>query len=270
MTKQESTVVELPDGARLAVTATGRGHDLVLLSGLSGTAAFWDPLVPSLAQRFRVIRFDQRGIGESSRGTEAVDIARLARDLGAVLERLATRAAILVGHSTGGAILQELALERPSYVGGLVLSGTWARPSRYMTELFQRRSVLLGLAPREYAATVAFLGYPPDWLDANWPRYEAMLAAAPATADRQKVMAERIAALLAFDRSGDVGRITAPTLIVGAEDDLIVPAFLQRDLAKLMPRARLQMLATGGHFFPVTRQDEFTATLLEWIRAQGW
>ena len=139
-----------------------------------------------------------------------------------------------------------------------------------MSELFQRRSVLLGLAPREYTATVAFLGYPPDWLNANWPKYEAMLAAAPTTADRQEIMAERIAALLAFDRSADAGRIAVPTLIVGAEDDLIVPAFLQRELAELMPRAGIRMLASGGHFFPVTRQEEFLAALLGWIGEQGW
>ena len=259
-----TTLVPLPDGAELAVTATGAGRDLVLVTGLGGTAAFWEPTVPALADHFRVIRFDQRGIGRSSRGTEAVSIERLALDTLAVLEAMGSRDAVLLGHSTGGVILQELALRDASRIGGLVLSATWARPNRYMAELFDARGVLLGSTPREYAAMGAFLGYTPEWLEANWAKYEAILAAAPATPPKQEIVAERIAALLAFDRSSEVGSITLPTLIQGAEDDLIVPAFLQRELAGLMPNASVRILPSGGHFFPVTRTPTFVDTVLGW------
>jgi aminoacrylate hydrolase len=262
-----SSFVVLPDGARLAVRTTGSGRDLVLVSGLGGTAAFWDPVVPHLEPHFRVIRFDQRGIGRSDRGTDQVSINRLAHDTLAVLEHVDARNAMLLGHSTGGVILQELALIDPSRVGTLVLSGTWARPNRFMAELFRSRTVLLKTVPREYAATLAFIGYTPEWLDANWAHYEAMLAAAPMTSEQQKVVAERIEALLAFDRSSDIGSISLPTLIQGAEDDLIVPAFLQRELASLMPKSELRILSSGGHFFPVTRLPEFVKMLLEWKNA---
>lgn len=258
-----TSFVSLPDGARLTVTTTGEGRDLVLVSGLGGTAAFWDPVVPQLEPRFRVTRFDQRGIGSSDRGTAEVSIALLARDTLAVLAHVDARDAVLVGHSTGGVILQEIALTDPSRAGALVLSGTWARPNRYMAELFRSREELLRVAPREYAAMLAFVGYPPDWLDANWPMYETMLAAAPTSPAQQKVVAERIAALLAFDRSAEIGAIGLPTLIQGAEDDLIVPAFLQRELAGLMRKAELHILPSGGHFFPVTRMPEFVDMLLK-------
>jgi len=258
------SVVPLSDGAELSVTVSGTGRDLVLVSGLGGTAAFWDPVVPALARRFRVIRFDQRGIGKSERGTAPVSIEQLALDTLVVLENLGSQDALLLGHSTGGVILQELALQDASRVGGVVLSATWARPNRYMAELFRSRSVLLNAAPREYAAVGALIGYTPEWLDANWAKYEAALAAAPMTPEKQAIVAERIAALLAFDRSNDIGRINMPTLIQGAEDDLIVPAFLQRELAELMPHAKLKFISSGGHFFPVTRTPTFVETLLGW------
>ena len=107
----------------------------------------------------------------------------------------------------------------------------------------------------------AFLGYPADWLNANWPRYEAMLAAAPMTQAQQDVVAERIDAIMAFDRSGEVGAIRLPVLVQGAEDDLIVPAFLQREQARALPSAAVHFFRTGGHFFPVTRPEEFVAVL---------
>src|SRR5215216_3534678 len=244
-----ASTLRLEDGAELAVHVDGDGRDLLLVSGLGGTAAFWEPVVaPLREQGFRVIRFDQRGIGASTRGAGAVDIDRLAQDSLAVLDHAGSASALLLGHSTGGVILQAMALAEPSRIAGLVLSGSWLRPNRYMAELFRSR-----LAPREYAAMVAFLGYPADWLEANWPRYEAMLAAAPMTPAQQDVVAERIAAILHFDRSGEVGGIALPVLIQGAEDDLIVPAFLQREQARAFPGATVHMFRTGGHFFPGTR-----------------
>src|SRR5690606_39781520 len=78
----------------------------------------------------------------SERGSEPVSIELLARDTRAVLEAVDASNAILIGHSTGGVILQELALQDPSRVGGLILSGTWARPNRYMAEL-DRKSTRL-------------------------------------------------------------------------------------------------------------------------------
>ncbi|HKG82091.1 MAG TPA: alpha/beta hydrolase, partial [Beijerinckiaceae bacterium] len=52
-----------------------------------------------------------------------------------------------------------------------------------------------------------------------------------------------------------------PVLIQGAEDDLIVPAFLQREQARAFPGAQVHMFRTGGHFFPVTRIEEFVEVL---------
>jgi aminoacrylate hydrolase len=251
----------LEDGAELAIHVEGQGQDLLLVTGLGGSAAFWDPVVAPLAERFRVIRFDQRGIAQSTRGTAPVDIDRLAQDSFSVLDHVGSRGALLLGHSTGSVILQAMALIDPSRIAGLVLSGSWIRPNRYMSELFRARLAILRVAPREYAAMVAFLGHPPDWLDGNWPRYEAMLAAAPATPEQQEVTAERIDAILKFDRSGEIGAIRPPMLIQGAEDDLIVPAFLQREQARALPSAELYMFRTGGHFFPVTRVEEFVGVL---------
>src|SRR3954447_14157073 len=261
--------VALKDGAELAVHVDGQGPDLLLVSGLGGTAAFWEPVVAALSARFRVIRFDQRGIAGSTRGTATTTIDQLADDSFAVLDAVGSRRALLLGHSTGGVILQAMALADETRIAGLVLSGSWLKSNCYMNELFRSRLAILRIAPREYAAMVAFLGYPADWLEANWPRYEAMLAAAPITEAQQDVMAERIQALVSFDRSAEIGRITVPILIQGAEDDLIVPAFLQRELARALPRAETHFFATGGHFFPVTRIDEFAATLTRFAESYG-
>ena len=258
--------VKLSDGAELSVHVDGSGPDVMLVTGLGGTAVYWDPTVAALSKNYRVIRFDQRGIGASTRGSAFTDIAQLGRDANAVLEHVSSNRAVLLGHSTGGVILQSMALESQARIAGLVLSGTWAKLNRYMTELFRSRAAVLKVLPQEYSAGVAFLGYTADWLNANWATYDAIRAGAPTSAEQQKVVAERIEAILTFERSQDLHRITVPTLVQGAEDDLIVPAFLNHELAGMIKHAEVQMFPTGGHMFPVTRTPAFVDVLTKFAR----
>lgn len=258
----QSLVSELEDGACLHLIIEGSGAPLLLVSGLGGTAAFWDAVAPLLTPRFRVIRFDQRGVGASSRGTARVTIDLLAADCAAVLAAAGADSALVAGHSTGGCISLALALDAPDRVTGLLLSGTWLAPNRYMAELFAARRELLDLSPRLYAAFASFLALPPDHIDRNWDAFVRALSGAPESAEARAVIAERIEALLAFDRSAVAGALACPAAILGAEDDLIVPAFLQRGLADALPGAKLTLLDRGGHFFPVTRPKDFAAAVL--------
>ncbi len=256
-----------PDGARLSYRVTGSGPDLMLISGLGGTAVFWEPVIAALGGGRRIITLDQRGIAASSRGTEPVTIDTLARDCLAVLDEVGSEHAAVVGHSTGGVIAQSMGLLAPDRIDGLALTATWARADRYMHELFRSRLELLRSLPKEYAATMLFVGYPAGWLRDNWQTLDTALAGAPLTPSQQDVLAERIAALLAFDRTRELAGLRPPALVIGAEDDQIIPAYLQRELAAAIPGARLAMLPSGGHFFPISRREEYTGILKTWLTA---
>lgn len=261
--------VKTPDGAVLHAFSEGAGPALLLVSGLGGTAGFWKGNTATLARSSRVIRFDQRGIGASSRGSAPCTIDQLARDCLSVLDAAGVERAVLLGHSTGGCIGQALARIAPERLDGLILSATWLKPSHYMNALFGARRAILAENPHAYAATAVLISYPPAWLEAHWSVYEAAIAAAPVSAEARQVVRERIDALLSFDGSADIAALTLPTLVLGARDDMIVPAFLQEDLAAALPGARKILLDSGGHFFPVSRPDAFTAQVAEWIGELG-
>lgn len=260
---------ETPDGAILHARSAGTGPVLLLVSGLGGTAEFWARNAATLSRSFRVISFDQRGIGASSRGTATCTIDQLARDCFNVLDAAGVPRAVVLGHSTGGCIGQAMAHLAPERLDGLMLSATWLRPSRYMSSLFGTRRAILADNPHAYAATAVLMAYPPAWIEANWATYEAALAAAPVTLEAQQVVRERIDALIAFDGSAAIASLAMPVTILGARDDMVVPAFLQEELAAALPGSRKTMLDTGGHFFPVARPDAFTATVAEWIGDLG-
>ena len=123
-------------------------------------------------------------------------------------------------------------------------------------------NILAGIAVGlQILSMLAFLGYPPDWLDRHWAFYRNLVDNAPVKAEQQHAVAERIAALLTFDRSADLHTIKLSTLIQGAEDDLIVPGFLQHELHALMPGSALSMMANGGHLFPVSRPEAFVRAI---------
>lgn len=260
--------VNTQDGASLCVTIRGAGPPLMLVTGLGGTAAFWTAPAEVLARRYTVITFDHRGIGASSRGNLPVTVDLLAGDCAAILEAAGIRKTVLLGHSLGGAIGQKFALHRADHLAGLVLSATWMAPNRFMTTLFNARRKLLSADPSGYAALTMILGYPPSWLNDHWDTSGIATSAAPPSAASLASADERIGALLAFDGSGHAGSYAGPTLVQGASDDLIVPAFLQDQLAASIGHARQLTFATGGHFFPISRTAEFVSTLDDWIQKQ--
>ncbi|MEC9431609.1 MAG: alpha/beta fold hydrolase [Pseudomonadota bacterium] len=253
--------VETPDGARLNARREGAGPALVLVSGLGGTAGFWDGVAPALTERFEVIRFDQRGIAGSTLGTAPVDIDGLARDVAAVMDAAGIGRFSFLGHSTGGCIGQALAGQAPGRLEALVLSATWGAKSAYMQALFGTRLGLLERDPEAYAASSTLISYAPEWLEANWSAYEGALAKAPRSPEAQAVVRGRIKALMDFDGVEGLDLSSIPTLLLGAEDDMIVPAFLQRALAARLPGAALHLLPDGGHFYPVSRRDDFLAAV---------
>lgn len=258
-------VVDLADGAKLVTYRQGQGKKVLLVSGLGGTAAFWSEVVSHQSTAWDMISFDQRGIGQSTRGTAQVSIAQLADDCLVLLDAHAIDRCVMVGHSTGGVIAQHLAVRYPERFESLVLSGSWLRPHPYLQALFRQRLHLLQTDPEAYQALGVMMGYAPDWLCAHWPVYEKALTQTPRSEAARAIVAERIEALLSFDGSEAVASLTMPVLVLGARDDAIVPLPLQYDLSDRVPRARLQILELGGHFFPITRVRETVALLNEFI-----
>src|SRR5262249_12563302 len=124
---------------------------------------------------------------------------------------------------------------------------------------------ILDIAPDAYAATATLFAYPPAWLEANWQVYDAGIANAPVTPKARQVGRERIDALLSFDGSADPAPPDMAILVLGSRDDMIVPSFLQEQLAQALPGARTVLLDSGGHFFPISRPDAFTAKVAEWV-----
>ncbi|MCG8356851.1 MAG: alpha/beta fold hydrolase [Kiloniellales bacterium] len=251
----------LADGDQLYFEEHGEGPPLLLVSGLSGVSAFWSIHVPHLAQSFRVIVHDHRGTGQSSRSAIRYSVDQMADDIAQLMAGLGIERAHFVGHSTGGAIGQILAIDRPGLIDRLVLGATWTAADDYFRRCFAVRSEILRLNGMEtYIRAASIFMRPADWVRDNLSRMieEEARAVEASTAE---IMLSRIEAILAFDRREDLSRITAPTLVLGARDDLVTPAYYSEALGELIPGAETVLLPRGGHFFPVICPEAFREKL---------
>ncbi|MET8875039.1 alpha/beta hydrolase [Nocardia sp. NPDC004604] len=123
----QEQMVHLPAGD-IHVTSSGvpSADAVVLLHGLAGSTAWWDPVMPALQNRF-VVRIDLLGHGESAKPDTGYGMAEQASRVGEVLDRLGVRHAIVVGHSTGGYVATSLAEQRHDLVTALALIDTGSR-----------------------------------------------------------------------------------------------------------------------------------------------
>src|SRR5699024_10075811 len=103
---------------------------LILIAGMGGASSFWKPQLKELSKHYRVIIYDQRGTGQTTRA-QVKSIRQLADDLNALMKNLEIRSAHLVGHSTGGAIAMVLAHAYPNRVKSLLLYASIHRSDAY-------------------------------------------------------------------------------------------------------------------------------------------
>jgi aminoacrylate hydrolase len=255
--------------AELYYEDTGRGDPLLLVPGLSGRGSFWASQVADFSRDFRVVVHDHRGTGRSTHARIRYSVEQMADDLLRLMDALGIDSAHLVGHSTGGAIGQVIALDHPRRLRSLVLSATWAGPDPYFRRLFEsRKGVLLAEGVEAYLRASALFMVPPAWISANDALLDEQHRAALAEAAPVEVTASRIDAILRHDRRARLGEVRVPTLVIVAEDDVITPRFYSDELASLIPGAKLVVLDGGGHGVPGIGAAAYNAAVGAFLRAQ--
>jgi 3-oxoadipate enol-lactonase len=257
-------------GAEIHYTVSDPGaragdHTVLLIMGLGGNATEWGEVFPdALAQRFRVVRMDNRGIGQSKSQVAKWTMSDMARDALAVLDAVGVTQAYVVGTSMGGRIAQTIAIEHPERVSRLVLICTNAGGSKIVPPT-QAAAALFAPAPGMTAADLMRRTLrtimAPTFAERNPEAIEHMVALRGKTPTPGRVFIAQVEALLASDRSKLVSTIACPTLVVHGIDDSLVPVDNGRFLASRIPNAELCLLEDCGHM-PYLEYPERCATLV--------
>ncbi len=247
-----------PDGAPI----------LVLLSSVGSSTEMWAPCVGPLAEQFRVVRVDARGHGGSpaSPPGTACSLADLGRDVLAALDRLGAARVHLAGLSLGGMTAMWLAVHHPERIGRLALLCTSAHlpPAQGWTD---RAATVRADGMGAIADAVLARWITPE-LAARDPELVARLRAMLTATDADSY-AQCCEAIGAMDLRADLGRIAAPTLVIGGAQDPSTPPEHQRLIAAGVPGARLELLDPAAHLATMEQPAAVSALLLDHLGARG-
>ena len=225
----------------------GRGAPLLMLMGMGASGDMWgDEFLSRLARAFRLILVDNRGTGATPRGAAPYSIAQLAADGVGVLDAEGLSAAHVFGVSMGGMIAQELAVGYPERVTGLVLGCTSHGGLRAVPPRPEAFEGLAGGRPGERGASLVVT---PEFAQRRPGLLARMAVRAMARPTPPAVVREQFTAITRFDVSRRLHRITAPTLVITGDRDVLIPPANSRLLARAIPGAQGVIVKDTGHCF---------------------
>lgn len=256
--------VSVPGGS-LAYDETGSGPAVVLIHGAFLDRGTWDLQMPALAQGHRVIRYDVRPFGESTVPSEPY---RTTDDLLALMDALGVTRAHLVGHSFGGGVAIDFALEHPDRVASLVLVNSGVTGAT-MPAGEQKEAMQVFVAAREgdepAVAAWMTLGL---W---SVSRERPDLRSALEQLTRRNAARFRLAAPpyapitpAAISRLGD---IRAATLVVTGDRDTPGNRDVSARLAREIPGAQLVTIPGADHAIPLGWADELNRRIVNFLSA---
>ena len=240
---------------------------LVFLHGIGGAARAWRGQLETFSDRYRAMAWDMPGYGGSA-PLPSVSIAALADALQDFLQQVDATKPILVGHSIGGMIVQQLLVKSPHIAGAVVLAQTspaFGKPDGD----WQKSFIDARLGPLDRGETLATLaptlvkelvGDDPDVSGMEIAR--DCMACVPDTTYRATMLA-----LMGFDLRNALKKIAVPTLVLSGSKDNNAPAPMMAKMASYIPSATFVELDGVGHLANLERPGAFNAALDSFLKA---
>lgn len=251
---------------RLQVTEAGHGAPLVLLHGLGASHEDWEYQLEAFSARYRCVAPDLRGFGASPR-VGPYTVPRFAADVWALLDERGIDRFSLIGHSMGGAVAQQMAVEQPGRIERLVLADTlpsFRANSMGKRMLFATRYATMGLlGPRRLAGAIAQKLFPGP--DQAALRERVRLRG---VANDRGVYLETIRNLVTWSVVDRLDRLAMPVLVLAAERDYFPRADAEA-FAAALPDARLIVFPGTHHALPLEAPQLFNPAVLQFLEARA-
>jgi len=240
---------------------------LVLIGILGFDSSLWQFQVPEFAKEYRVLVFDNRGVGRSDKPDVPYSIKMMADDTVGLMDQLGIKKAHIVGSSMGGFIAQEIGINYVERVRSLTLASTSAHYTMYLTPA----DIIKGLKEKGMEELVIklslYFGFTDDFL-----RNEELVKMVIETLlnypypQPLKAYIRQYQACREFDARDRLHKIRAPTMVLVGNKDVALPPYYSKELAEKIPGAELLVLDGGGHSFNFEIPDKFNKAVLDFVR----
>lgn len=236
-------------GLTLNVEERGSGAAFIFIPGLVGLHNAWDFQIAEFSKRYRCVTFDHRGAGDSDKPASGYTTGALADDVIALMDKLGIDKAHIAGTSTGGCVLQNLAIDHPKRVRCCVFSNTWVKADEFITRVqMTRKRIARSYGAEEYVKVSSLFTNGAMQFRHDLDKVLDLERRALATVAPVEILAQRIEMTLAHDRAAELSQIKNPSLVIGTIDDATVPSYQSEDLHKAIAGSRLVLVEEGGHY----------------------
>lgn len=247
----------------------GAGPPLLMIMGWIGHANFWGkPFLERLRPHFRIIRFSNRGTGLSDKPGGEPTIRLMADDAAGLLRELGIERAHVLGISMGGMIAQELVLNYPQAVQGLVLGCTtcgFAHGVAPATDELRGPSPATA-TPQERVRQLLAAAATPEFLAQANPQFWQWLSATWFAAPTPwESIGKHFLAIQSFDTYERLPQIKAPTLLIHGDRDILIPAENAEVLRARIPGSQLRIVPGVAHMFFWEKPEESAAAIVEFL-----
>jgi 3-oxoadipate enol-lactonase len=247
----------------------GKGT-IVLINGLADDLLSWGFQVPALVDAgYRVLRFDNRGIGQSDKPAGPYSSKLLADDARALVDSLRLTGFHLMGVSMGGMIAEEYALAYGSDLKSLTLSCTYGKADAFCQTMFAMWADLAKAIDVPFVMRdVALWAFTGPFFNER-PGDAAEFAAAMASLDMSlDAYLAQLAVIQDHDALSRAPQIKVPTLVLAGEEDILIPVRLSRKLQEAIPGAEWKTVP-GGHACLWETPDPFNKAFLDFVRSKS-
>ncbi len=249
----------------------GKGFPLLLLAGLGADLSVWDEnMVRELAKRYQTILVDNRGAGHSDCPKGPYSIKQLADDAAGLLNALGIAQVYVLGHSMGGLIAQQLAIDFPQKVAKLVLCSSNAGPSRAVSPAADITQGIMDrargkLTDEEIVNNRVSHAFSTEYQQANPEFMKKFRQKAATNLMPQAPYMAQTQATMAYNSARFLKKLHVPTLILHGKKDNLCPWENAEILAKCIPDAKVAYCVESAHTLYTTEPEAFLEPLLAFL-----
>jgi len=257
---------------KLYYELSGHGPPVIFIQGVGVVGECWRPQIKFLSVEFETLLFDNRGIGKSQPCEGPINIEAMADDARAIMDTAGWDSAHVVGHSMGGVIAQQLALDCPQRVRSLSLLCTFGRgkDAARMTPWVMWMTLRTRMGTRRMRRQA--------FLEMLWPKTELQTAnldklamkvgalVGRDLAENPSILIKQVRALARHDTSKRLPELAhIPTFVLSAEHDPIALPIYGQSLANSIPGARFELMKGTSHGVTIQMANEVNQLLSTWF-----
>ncbi len=246
----------------------GVGEPLMLVAGLASDSQSWEPIIEGLSAHYMVITPDNRGTGRTVPQDVETSIGHMADDCMVLARHLGLSSFNLLGHSMGGFIALDISTRYPNAVSRLILAGTSTFNPKRNKHLFSDwvSTFELGMDKMQWFRTVFYWVFTERFFESSEVVNTALHYAVDYPYSQSEVaFRKQVEAITDFDCSGQLSSVTAKTLIICGEEDILFPPDRTVPMLQVIQGAGFSIIKDAAHSIHMEQPQIFTDCVVDFL-----